>query len=456
MFVERGIRGGISQCCDRYAKANNSYMDVYDENQGINYLVYFDAKNLYGWAITQPLLYGGFEWVTNVDDYFNFNVSDQSPVGYILEVDLDYPEEIHDRHSNLPFCSEKSKPPGSIQEKLLTTVLLKRKYVLHYHVLKKALVNGLKLKKIHRILKFEQSTWLKPHIDFNTLRRANAKDEFEKNLFKLMNNSVYGKTMENVGKHVNIELVTKWEGRCGAEALISKPNFHSRSIFSENIVAVELRKTKILFSKPIYVGLSVLDISKTLIYDFHYDYMLREYANKCKLMYTDTDSLIYQVKCMNIYSDMKQDIQKFDTSVYLSNNVFGIPQVNKKIVGLMKDECSNRIVTKFVGLRIKMCSILVNGQDFVKKLKGIRAGIVAKTIGFDNYVECLKNEQSQTRTQYMIRSRLHNVETVKQFKIALSPYDDKKFLLPQSTDTLAWGHYKIQQIKDVKVDVDGE
>ena len=122
----------------------------------------------------------------------------------------------------------------------------------------------------------------------------------------------------------------------------------------------------------------------------------------------------------------------------------------------MKDECSGQIVTEFVGLRSKMYSIRVNGQDFVKKAKGMRAAIVDKTIGFKDYVECLKNEQSQSRTQYMIRSRLHNVETVKQFKIALSPYDDKRFLLPQSTDTLAWGHYKIQEIKDVKMDVDRE
>ena len=209
MFVERGIRGGISQCCNRYAKSNNPYLDAYDENQDINYLVYFDANNLYGWAMTQTLPYGGFEWVTNVDDYFNFYISNHSPVGYILEVYLDYPGEIHDTHSDLPFCSENSKPSRSIQEKLLTTLLPKRKYVLHYRVLKQALVNGHKLKKIHPVLKFKQSTWLKPYIDFNTLRRANAKNEFEENLFKLMNNVVYGKTMENVRKHVNIKLVMK-------------------------------------------------------------------------------------------------------------------------------------------------------------------------------------------------------------------------------------------------------
>ena len=221
-------------------------------------------------------------------------------------------------------------------------------------------------------------------------------------------------------------------------------------------MAVELRKTEILFNKPIYVGLSVQHITKTLIYDFNYDHMLRKYANSCKLMYKDTDSLIYQVKCMNIYSAMKQDIHKFDSSDYLPNNVFDIPQANKKIAGLMNDECSGQIITEFVGLRIKMYSIRVNGQDFVKKAKGIRVGIIEKTIGFNDYVKCLKKEQSQSRTQYMIRSRLHNVETVKQFKIALNPYDDKRFLLPQSTGTLPWGHYKIQEIKDVKMDVDGE
>ncbi|XP_051159269.1 uncharacterized protein LOC127280359 [Leptopilina boulardi] len=449
MFIESGIRGGISQCCNRYAKANNPYMDQFDPTQDTQYIMYFDANNLYGWAMAQALPIGGFKWIANPDETFDFNVPDDSSVGYMLEVDLEYPESLHDSHKDLPFCAVNAKPPMSKQEKLLTTLLPKEKYVMHYRALKQALGNGLKLVKIHRVLQFNQSQWLKPYIDYNTAMRTTAKNEFEKNLFKLMNNAVYGKTMENVRKHVDIKLVTHWFGRYGAEALISRPNFHSRAIFDEDLVAIELRKTEVLLNKPIYVGLSVLDVSKTLVYDFHYSYMLPKYGKACKLLYTDTDSLVYVVKCQDIYKDMKEDIHKFDTSDYPVNNAYGIPQVNKKVLGLMKDECNGKIVTEFVGLRSKMYSIRVEGEDFVKKAKGIKAGVVKKSIHFDDYVECLRDFKIQTRTQYNIRSRLHNIETVKQVKVALNPYDDKRYLLTESTDTLPWGHYRIPEIEEL-------
>ncbi|XP_051168412.1 uncharacterized protein LOC127286142 [Leptopilina boulardi] len=440
MFVESGIRGGISQCCNRYAKANNPYMEKFDENEDTSYIMYFDANNLYGWAMAQALPYGGFKWVDNVDESFDFNVPDDASVGYILEVDLEYPKDIHDTHKDMPFCAENAKPPLSKQEKLLTTLLPKEKYVIHYRTLKQVLANSVKLVKIHRVL---------PYIDYNTIMRTNAKNEFEKNLFKLMNNAVYGKTMENVRKHVDVKLVTKWFVRYGAEALIARPNFHSRSIFDENLVAIELHKTEVLLNKPIYVGLSVLDISKTLIYDFHYGHMLKKYGDACKLLYTDTDSLIYEIKCEDIYKDMKKDIDKFDTSDYPANNVYDIPQVNKKVLGLMKDECNGRIVIEFVGLRSKMYSVRVEDKDFIKKAKGVKAGVVKKTIQFDDYVKCLRDFDIQTRTQYNIRSRLHNLETVKQVKVALSPQDDKRYLLPGSTDTLPWGHYVIPNLDDL-------
>lgn len=276
LFIERGIRGGISQCNYRYSKANNKYMSNYNPAELDKYLIYFDVNNLYGWAMTQPLPYNNIQWVNNFNQDFNWNVPDDSNVGFILEVDLDYPPNIHLEHEDLPFCPEHMIPPGSKQSKLLTTLFPKNRYVIHYRNLKQALNFGLKLTKIHRILQFHQKTWLKSYIDLNSRMRMNAKNEFEKNLYKLMNNAVYGKTMENVRKHVDIKLVTKWEGRYGAEALIAKPNFQARSIFNESLAAIKLQKVQIFMNKPIHIGFCVLDISKVCIYDFHYNFMKKK------------------------------------------------------------------------------------------------------------------------------------------------------------------------------------
>ncbi|XP_031779837.1 uncharacterized protein LOC116416268 [Nasonia vitripennis] len=255
--------------------------------------------------------------------------------------------------------------------------------------------------------------------------RAVAKNDFEKNFFKLMNNAVFGKTMENIRKRVTVKLMSKYDGRYGVEAQISKPNFHSSSIFNENLVAIQLNKTDILMNKPIYVGLVVLDLSKTLMYDFHYNYIRQMYKDDCNLLYTDTDSFIYAVKWDDFNEDMKKNIHKFDTSDYSADNVFNIPCVNKKVVGLMKVDCNGQILTEFVGLRSKMYSTRVNNQDNMKKIKGIKASVVKKTIEFNDYLDCLRNSRIQSREQYAIRSKLHKVETIRQRKIALSPYDDK-------------------------------
>ncbi|XP_031785674.1 uncharacterized protein LOC100113970 [Nasonia vitripennis] len=427
MFIERGIRGGISQCCNRYSRANNIYMGTdYDADQYSKYLIYYDVNNLYGWAMQQSLPYGGFKWMTEtaISQTDFSSVDDESAIGYILELDLEYPEQLHDDHRDLPLCPQHMKLPGSTYSKLMTTLHSKERYVLHYRNLKQALANGLQLQRIHRVLQFNQRPWLKVYIDLNSSMRKEAKNEFEKNLYKLMNNfmnAVFGKTMENVRKRVDLKIVTKWDGRYGAEALIIQPNFHSRSILDENLTIIELTKTEVNMDKPIYVGLCVLKLSKTLVYSFHYDYMKKQFGDDCKLLdtYTDTDSLIYELRNIDIYEFMKRDIEHFDTSDYSENNTFGMPVANKKVVGLMKNECNGRIMTEFVGLRSKMYSIRVEGQD--------------------------KNMSTQTREQCIIRSHMHNVFSEKQVKLALSPHDDRRYLLRGETDTLPWGHYKIMQ-----------
>ena len=358
-------------------------------------------------------------------------------------MDLKYSETLHDARKDLPFCAEHMAPPGPKQHKLMTTLHDKYRYVLHYRALKQALKHGLVLDKVHRAIQFKQSPWLKQYIDLNSAKRKEAKNEFEKLLFKLFNNAVYGKTMENERKRVNVKLVTKWKGRYGAEALISKSNFHSSDIFDENLVAVQLLHTEISIRKPIYIGLSVLDLSKTLVYRFHYDYMRDRVGDQGKLLYTDTDSLIYEVTGVDMYNVMRQDIQDFDTSDYPEINPFNMPRANKKKVGLMKDEYNGEIMLEFVGLRSKMYSVKVQNQKPIKKAKRVKSSVVKATITFDDYIKCLRENVIVTREQRNIRSRHHHLHTEKEKKIALSAHDDKRCLQPGMTDTLPWGHYKI-------------
>ena len=162
-------------------------------------------------------------------------------------------------------------------KKLVCNFQNKKKYVVHIKSLKQALNHGLKLKKIHRIIEFNQKAWLKPYIDMNAELRKLAKDDFEKDLFKLMNNAVYGKTMENIRKHRNIKLVTTDKKR---NKLVSEPNYHTINYISEDLSIIEMNKTKVKMNKSICLGLSILDISKIFMYEFWYDYMKPKYNDQ--------------------------------------------------------------------------------------------------------------------------------------------------------------------------------
>ncbi|XP_066595461.1 uncharacterized protein [Prorops nasuta] len=413
-FIERGIRGGLSQCSNRYAKANNKFLSNYNSSESSRYLMYFDVNNLYGWAMSQALPFGQFEWVENCENFNVNDYADDSDTGYIIEVDLFYPEKIHDLQRDLPMCPENKKPPKSKISKLLATLNNKYRYVMHYRNLKQALNHGVVLEKIHRILKFKQSFWLKSYIDLNTKLRTESNSDFEKNLYKLMNNAVFGKTIENVRKRY--------------------------------LVAIQMKKLNIIIDKPIFIGMCVLDLSKVCLYSFHYDVILPKLKLDVKLLYTDTDSLIYEFKCENIYDFIREKIDYFDTSDFPINNIYNIPLVNKKVIGLMKDECNGNLMSEFVGLRSKMYAYRINGVNKDKKcIKGIKSYVV-KNIEFDDYIDSLKNFNTLICKQNIIRSNLHNVFTICEEKIALSPYDDNRYLIANSTDTLPWGHKNVIQV----------
>ncbi|XP_075231696.1 uncharacterized protein LOC142330354 [Lycorma delicatula] len=291
------------------------------------------------------------------------------------------------------------------------------------------------------MLQFAQSAWLKGYIELNTLNRQTARNEFEKDLFKLMNNAVFGKCMENVRKRVNIELVSS-EKRL--MKLISKPTFQDRIIYNETLCAVQCAKEKIYFDKPIYVGLSVLELSKTLMYDFHYDVMKKKYGSKISLLYMDTDSFFYEVKTDDFYQDLQESTfaDYFDTSDYpVAHPCHSLK--NKKVIGKFKDECSGIPIREFIGLRAKLYTFKTGPGKIIKKAKGIKKNVVKNEIEFEDYKKCLLDSNTVVyRTMKMFRSKKHIIETIQQNKLALSYFDDKRVAIDR-LNTLPWGHVSI-------------
>ena len=360
----------------------------------------------------------------------------------VLEVDLEYPKELHDLHNDYPLAPESIMCENKV-EKLIPNLRDKEKYVIHYKNLKQYLDLGLELTCIHRGIKFEESEWLKPYIDMNTKLRTKANNNFEKEFFKLMNNSVFGKTMENIRNRVNIKLVND---RDKARKLTAKPNFKHLNIFCEELIAVHMKKTELKFDKPVYLGMCILDLSKTIMYEFHYKYIKPKYGDKAKLLFTNTDSLMYEIKTEDFYKDISEDVKdRFETSDYPPNHPSGIPTgCNKNVLGMFKDEVAGRIMEEFVGLRAKLYSYKMFEGEESKKCKGIKKSVIKKSITHEDYKNCLFSGKEQLRKMNVIRSYKHEVYTEVVNKIALCSDDDKRYIQEGLTDTLALWHYRIQ------------
>ena len=251
-----------------------------------------------------------------------------------------------------------------------------------------------------------------------------------------MNNSVFEKTMENIRNHKDIKLVTTNKKR---NKLVSEPNYHTINLISEELAIIEMKKTKIKMKKPIYLGLSVLEISKTLMYEFWYDYMKRKYGNNVKLCYMDMDNFIMNIKTNDFYEDIANDVENwFDTSNYEVNRLLPIGK-NKKVIGLMKNELGGKIIMEFVTLRPKTYSYLTDDGKEDKKAKGTKKCIIKKMIKFNDYKKCLLNDEVIFKSQQRFISKKHDVYTENINKIALSNNDDKRII---SSDTITSYPYR--------------
>ena len=309
----------------------------------------------------------GFKWlddIERIDEEFIKEYNEINDKGYVIETDVDYPQELHDLHSDMPFLPERMVINKT--KKLVCNLHNKKNYVAHINMLKQALHHGLKLRKVHRVIEFDQEAWLKKYIDFNTDLQAKATNDFEKDFFKLMNNAVFDKTMENVRKHRDIKLVRVDKKK---NKLVSEPNYHTMKLIDDNLAIIEMRKVKVKMNKPIYLGLSILELSKITVYEYWYDYVKVKFEDRVKLCYMDTDSFVLNVRTEDFYKDISEDVKdRFDTSNFNCDRPLPIG-VNKKVVGLMKDELGGGIITEFVALRPKAYSYITDDLVELKKAK---------------------------------------------------------------------------------------
>ena len=381
---------------------------------------------------------------------------------------MDYPDHLHDSHSDYPLAPERlivetdmlsakqheqqeaynTKARSTKFAKLVPNLFAKHNYACHYANLRFYLEHGLILKKIHRVLRFHQSRWLAPYIAKNSELRARARNDFEKEFYKLMNNAVYGKTCENVLKRQDIRLVTD---SVKTKKLIDKPHCLGFKIFTENIAAIAMQKLAAEVNKPTYVGLAVLEYAKLHMYRFHYDQALKQWPDgHVRLILTDTDSLLYEIETEDVYENIRSNPELhgwFDLSNYAAdhplNNV-----TNKMVIGKMKDETAGKIMCEVVGLRAKMYSFKVYDPvtdtfKTTKKAKGIQKAAM-ETVTHDQYLEQLHNPEENHVTVRRIGQVMHTVLTFEQQKRGLCAFDDKRYLLDDCVDTLAHGHYKLR------------
>lgn len=496
-FFEKSIRGGQSQISTRQALANNKYMENYDEKKEKSFISYFDANNLYGWSQCQFLPFKNFRWnyqqdetkideinidwnkdkiqekelvylrdenneiikkeidVEYIDPKYILSLGDKDEKGYELEVSIHLPDNMHDHMNNYPMFPEnvsvKKENLNTWQQenyrqssikKLILSFTDKDKYIVNYRYLKLALTLGYKLVKVHRVLEFSQTNFLESYILLNTKLRIEAskeKNSFKVSFFKMMVNSCYGKTMEDIKKRINFRLINTED-----QALKVK-NMTKFIILSPNLVGLHIKKMKIKLCKPIYLGSTILDDSKFLMCNFHYNFMLKQIDRKnIDLLMTDTDSLCYHIKNEDIYEIMHKNKHEFDLSNFPENH-FIYNSTNEKIIGKMKDESPEKVITEFVGLRSKLYSFTVDGEDEShNKCKGIKT-YVAKKLTIDEYRNTLETNEPLKKVQNSFRSYDHQLFTEETLKVALSAMDDKVFIEKCYLKTINFGHWRIRK-----------
>lgn len=454
-FIESGIRGGLSFINTRHLQVTNSKEKIF----------YIDANNLYGLAQTSKLPTGNLKFIPETKfSQINWKTIDtEKNIGYILEVDLTYPKHLHDLHSNFPLapdfleiCFDNLSPYSKKkleecssgisnfkESKLFNTFHPRKNYVVHFKNLKLYLSLGMKLKKVHRVLQFKQKAFIKPFIDICTQARQDSKTSFEQNQFKLVANSTYGKTIQNVRNYLVVKLSLKKEHYLKQ---VSSPNFKSFSILDETLVQTNHSTSMILHDRPIFVGFTVLELSKHFMYDFFYNKLLKNVPCKVELGFSDTDSFLIKVDNPKLFLNHIKpymDFSNYPTSHPLYSDE------NKAKLGYFKDELQGTLkCVEFVGLRAKCYALnLKNQNKYVEKkvCKGLGRVAIKNKLKFKHYKKCLFQGKTKRCTFHSIRSKKHNISTVRLKKKALSHFDSKRWIYDCGIHSVPYGSYRIKK-----------
>ena len=331
----------------------------------------------------------------------------------------------------------------------MLTLEYKKNYVVHYRNLQFYLKKGMKLKRVHRALEFEQECWKEPYIRMNTEFRKKASSDFEKNFYKLMNNSVFGKTTENLRNRVDIKIVRSSE-EDKIRKLVASPLYSRFAKFTNDLAGIDMHKSNLLLNKPVYTAMTILDNSKILMYDFFHNKLKQQYGPKHELLYTDTDSRLLEIETDDVYKDIEADKNLYDTSDYPKEHSLH-SGANKKVLGEMKDECAGTPIAECVCLRPKMYSIMKADEKIIKKAKGVKKCVVKKEIKHEQYKETLFGSKQFWHGMNIIRSEGHMIYGMHVNKISLSPFDSKRWIADDGIQTNAYGYNPTLEITDAEI-----
>lgn len=469
MFFERAIRGGQSIIMKRYAKAENQFLQKEKvDNLENSFILYLDRTSLYSETMMAPLPVSHFRFLTKTE-ITNFdlnNYQEDSEYGAFLEVDLSYKNN-HDEHNDYPLAPESITVPydylskyqrkllkkhnmkyNEKQSKLIGHFFDRNKYVLHSRNLQYYISNGMSLKHIHRIMVFKQKAWMKDFIEFNISKRAVCETDFEKDFFKLINNACFGRSCMNKRKRIAVKVVNN---KLAARRYVAKPTYKYFHRITDNLLLFIMNQPVVMLDAPIYTGAAILDLSKEIMYRFHYDEIRKNFPNS-ECLFTDTDSLCYLIKTQNVYKDLYKIRHKFDFSEYPTSGDKDICRLhskkNRKKIGTMKDEACGSIIEEFVGLAPKCYSLKIGNKN-KNTAKGVKKIIKKRMLSHDVYRNVLKTHSRLFSSSKSIRSRMNATEnlglyTIYETKSSLSCFDSKRFIRSDGINTYAHGHYKIK------------